>query len=162
MQQSKIAGPAQSFLVKPCALSVFRKAGGTSGPAQKNNPKAIVLIERARRIKFDDSDRHRPCDVAGFCKQLAKTGSPISASGDGADDEEPDHVHDAERTLFLLSGDVSRRCDNSEPPWGKSDGFVRGGWRGRRTTGRVPTGSCMPPAPSPTGCGWRRRRRTRR
>ena len=55
--------------------------------AQKNNPKAVVLIERARRIKFDDSDRHRLCDVAGFCKQLAKTGSPISASGDGADDD---------------------------------------------------------------------------
>jgi hypothetical protein len=67
---------AQSFVVKLCALSVFRKADGISGPAQKNNPKAVVLIERARRIKFDDSERHQLRDAAGFCRQLAKTGSP--------------------------------------------------------------------------------------
>jgi hypothetical protein len=75
--QSKIAGAcAQSFVVELCALSAFRKAGRISGPAQRNNSKAVVLIERARRIKFDDSDRRRLRDAASFCPQLAKTGSP--------------------------------------------------------------------------------------
>jgi hypothetical protein len=50
----------------------FCKADGISDPAQKNNPKGVVLMERARRIKFDDSDRHRLRNAAGFCKQPAK------------------------------------------------------------------------------------------
>jgi hypothetical protein len=66
---AKFSGPAVHAIG-------FRKADGISGPAQKNNPKAVVLIERARRIKFDDSDRHRLRNAAGFCKQPAKRGSP--------------------------------------------------------------------------------------
>lgn len=65
----------------------FRKADGISGPAQKNNPKAVVLIERARRIKFDD------VTVTDFAMRQASASSRrrgahlISVSGDSADED---------------------------------------------------------------------------
>ncbi len=74
--QFKIAVPVRKVLWASCARYRFRKAGGISASAQKNNPKAVVLIARARRIKFDNNDRHRLRNAAGFCKQPAKRGSP--------------------------------------------------------------------------------------
>jgi hypothetical protein len=54
----------------------FRKADGISGPAQKNNPKAVVLIERARRIKFDDVTVTDFAMRQTSAMQPAKRGSP--------------------------------------------------------------------------------------
>jgi hypothetical protein len=65
---------AQSFVVKLCALSVFRKADRFSGPAQKNNPKAVVLTGRARRIKFDDSNPSPTSRCGGLLQAAGEDG----------------------------------------------------------------------------------------
>jgi hypothetical protein len=91
------AGPSFLQFKMPCLCAKFcgpavraigfRKADGISGPAQKNNPKAVVLIERARRIKFDD------VTVTDFAMRQASASSRrrgahlISVSGDSADED---------------------------------------------------------------------------